>query len=319
MASVFVARLLSVPKHVRGEVLRRMPVGSIEEDPSSPIAWIATAQAMLGNLPPRTRALIDNHDLEPRQRKLSFFAGDIRKGAGPSLARLSKLPLTSETVAQAIDQIVKWKEISVSAYAHRAGQYFDDAEAVINRQWNTTIWPIIAHCDFSHVLDLACGHGRNSEKLRARASSIDLVDINKSCIDTCRRRFGQQIGNCLFRYHVNNGASLSALSDASISLVYCWDSMVHFDRLLVRDYIEEIARVLAPGGRAFLHHSNLGTKAPESDHLKNHGSRSNMSAEVMRDYADKVGLAVEFQRLSGRADGWGIDELDCLSLLQKPA
>jgi hypothetical protein len=43
-----------------------------------------------------------------------------------------------------------------------------------------------------------------------------------------------------------------------------------------------------------------------------------MSAELMGAFAAEVGLAVKFQRLSGRKDGWGNDDLDCLSLLQKP-
>jgi hypothetical protein len=44
-----------------------------------------------------------------------------------------------------------------------------------------------------------------------------------------------------------------------------------------------------------------------------------MTAELMRQYAEEAGLKVKFQRLSGTADGWGIDDLDCLSLLAKPA
>jgi hypothetical protein len=43
-----------------------------------------------------------------------------------------------------------------------------------------------------------------------------------------------------------------------------------------------------------------------------------MSAELFRDYAGAAGLAVPFQRLSGTADGWGIDDLDCLSLIERP-
>jgi hypothetical protein len=44
-----------------------------------------------------------------------------------------------------------------------------------------------------------------------------------------------------------------------------------------------------------------------------------MTAELMREYAQDAGLTVKFQRLSGTADGWGIDDLDCLSLLAKSA
>lgn len=43
-----------------------------------------------------------------------------------------------------------------------------------------------------------------------------------------------------------------------------------------------------------------------------------MTAELMRNYAQQSGLTIKFQRLSGIADGWGVDDLDCLSHLQKP-
>jgi hypothetical protein len=42
-----------------------------------------------------------------------------------------------------------------------------------------------------------------------------------------------------------------------------------------------------------------------------------MSAELMREFAAEACLSVKFQRLGGTADGWGMDDLDCLSLLEK--
>jgi hypothetical protein len=95
--------------------------------------------------------------------------------------------------------------------------------------------------------------------------------------------------------------------------------MVHFDKLVVKDYVREISRVLRREGTAFLHHSNLGSIFPNSNWTKNHGSRSNMSAELMSTFARETGLTVKFQRLSGKGDGWGMDDLDCLSLLKKPS
>src|SRR5258708_39839112 len=95
--------------------------------------------------------------------------------------------------------------------------------------------------------------------------------------------------------------------------------MVHLDKVGVRDYVKEFYRVLKPGGSVFLHHSNYGTVAPDSSWTKNHGNRSDMTASLMREYAQEAGLDIKFQRLSGMADGWGMDDLDCLSLLSKPA
>ncbi len=44
-----------------------------------------------------------------------------------------------------------------------------------------------------------------------------------------------------------------------------------------------------------------------------------MSAELMRQYAGEAGLEIAFQRLSGMADGWGMDELDCFTVVRRPA
>lgn len=45
------------------------------------------------------------------------------------------------------------------------------------------IEPILRNPDFTHVLELAPGHGRNTEFLRRKARSIHLVDVNSTCIE----------------------------------------------------------------------------------------------------------------------------------------
>lgn len=187
----------------------------------------------------------------------------------------------------------------------------------MSMQWENVIWPIIKDENLERTIDLACGHGRNTNFLRKYASSIDLVDVNRTCIDACRARFGARQDGCSFRYHLTGGDGLPSIPDESVTFVYSWDSMVHFDKIVVRDYVKEIRRVLAPSGSAFLHHSNFGSFAPNSDWAKNHGNRSDMTADLMREFAAEAGLSVKFQRLSGKADGWGMDDLDCLSLLQR--
>lgn len=50
---------------------------------------------------------------------------------------------------------------------------------------------MIEHRDFSIVVDLAAGHGRNTTKLLTVAQKVIIVDINQECIDFCRERFGK--------------------------------------------------------------------------------------------------------------------------------
>jgi SAM-dependent methyltransferase len=315
--SVFEAKLKAVPGRLLSQIRRRMPPPSISSAPRNPRAWIALARKEFNSLPPQTQILMDRHDLVADSAAVAFFQSYIEKEAGPTLQALSVNPAPA-AIAGAIDEIIRWTTVAQCAHAHRAGSYFANAEEVMVTQWTHTIWPIIKDEDFSSTLEIACGHGRNTEFLRRYAKSIDLVDVNQTCIDACERRFGSQKDGCAFRYHVTTGNSLP-VAGGSVSFVYTWDSMVHFDKLVVRDYVHDVFRVLKPGGTAFLHHSNYGTVAPDSSWTKNHGNRSDMTAELMREYAQDAGLTIKFQRLSGMADGWGMDDLDCLSLLAKPA
>jgi ubiquinone/menaquinone biosynthesis C-methylase UbiE len=142
------------------------------------------------------------------------------------------------------------------------------------------------------------------------------VDVNETCLAACRGRFGTKKDACQLHYHLTDGTHLRMIPDRSMTFGYSWDSMVHFDKLVMRGYVHEFARVLAPGGTAFLHHSNLGAIHPDSNWFHNHGSRSNMSAALMRDYVAEAGLKLRFQRLSGLTDGWGMEDLDCLSVIE---
>lgn len=309
--------LKAAPRRLLGQIRRRTLAPSIKVAPRNPRAWIAHARKNYNALPRQTQMLMEYHELLPSSATVAFFQDYIERKAGPRLEALSRNPNPAST-AQAMDEIVRWVTVAQCAKAHEAGLYFADAEKVMSFQWEQIIWPIIKDEDFTSTLELACGHGRNTEFLRRHAKSIDLVDVNQTCIDACETRFGTEKGGCVFRYHVTSGNSLPTPNN-SISFVYTWDSMVHFDKLVVRDYVNEVFRVLMPGGSAFLHHSNYGTVAPDSSWTKNHGNRSDMTAELMRRYAQDAGLAIKFQRLSGTADGWGLDDLDCLTLLTKPA
>lgn len=145
------------------------------------------------------------------------------------------------------------RTIEECALAHPSSPYFDVAEAHTESQWEQ-IWHFIKHFDFSRVLELGPGHGRNTEKLLPHCGEIHLVDVNASCIDECRERFSGYQGACGLQYHTNDGRSLPEIPSDYVTVIYSWDSMMHFDRRVVRDYVREFARVLAPGGTGFVHH-----------------------------------------------------------------
>ncbi|AKF86679.1 hypothetical protein MFUL124B02_31255 [Myxococcus fulvus 124B02] len=190
--------------------------------------------------------------------------------------------------------------------------YYDEVERLIPAAWEKLIWPMIGACDFSTTVDLAAGHGRNTEYLLPLAQRLHVVDINPENIDVCRRRFEGR--DSKISYVVNDGTSLAGVPTGSVTLVYSFDAMVHFDSDVVRAYLREFARVLAPDAHAFIHHSNY-TASPTGRWMDNPSIRNFMSKELFAHYAHKEGLRV----LSQQVLTWdGIPELDCVTLLRKP-
>jgi ubiquinone/menaquinone biosynthesis C-methylase UbiE len=190
--------------------------------------------------------------------------------------------------------------------------YFLNAEVHMDEQWNTRVWPEIKDFDFACGLELSPGGGRNTKKLIQHAGELHLVDFNQYAITLCRFRFMDYEGPCKLNFHVNNGKSLSMIPDDSMTFCYCWDSAVHFDREIVCAYIAEFARVLKPGGKVFLHHSNMGDKA-DPDIRKNPHWRSNMDAGRAKMAAEAAGLKVLKQNISDWGEG---KDIDCISIFE---
>jgi len=288
------------------------PVGRVKRNPKDLRAWGALAR----------RQGVTSQKIHAHRLYQWLTAAELADKAGPALAGLSDQLRNANdagVITSAIEEMVRWKTIIQCREGHAGGGYYAAAEPVMEAQWNKVIWPIIQDCDFTNTLELAPGHGRNTELLRRYARVIHLVDVNQSCLDACHKRFGEEREGCRFFYHLTDGNHLAMIPSQAISFGYSWDSMVHFDKLVMHDYLREFARVLSRGGRAFLHHSNYGAHKPDSDWATNYGTRSDMSADLFRSYAEDVGLKVVFQRLSGISDGWGMDDLDCLSVIERPS
>lgn len=240
-------------------------------------------------------------------------AGDELKSAADELTLENYFQVTEKIILK----IIKYKTIYQCRDAHTVGGYYAAAEEGMVWQWDNLIYPVIKDFDFTKVLELAPGHGRNTNMLRKLAKDITLVDVNKTCIDACINRFGNEMDGCKFHYAVNNGSLLPMISDKSITTIYTFDSMVHFDKTIVREYMQEFKRILAPDGKGFLHHSNYGSVAPNSDWARNPGNRSDMTAELLKAYAEDVGLSVVSQKIHGHDEGRSIEGLDCVSVVQQ--
>lgn len=224
----------------------------------------------------------------------------IRDNAKATGARMEKLTSETLTVAQ------RWAQTP----------YYDSVEGMARNQWSNLIIPFLRETpiDMRHVLELAVGHGRMTEILLEHADHVTGVDVLQENIDFCTTRFEGCSNLTLLK---NDGVRLDCIEDSTISFVFCFDSMIHFDSDVVRNYLAEFKRVMAPGAFGFLHHSNL-SRNPGGNFQRNAHARNFMSVELFSHYAQKEGLEVVRQKVID----WGTGEkhvknLDGLSLLRR--
>jgi len=145
----------------------------------------------------------------------------------------------------------------------------------MDQQWSKLIWPVILNENFAVTLDFACGIGRNTQKFLGVAHKVYAIDVNPEAIATCVARFADRPEvACL----LGDGRTLRPIPDDTVTFVYSFDAVVHFDIDLISDYLTELKRVMKPGATAFIHHSNLG----RGSYATNKGGRGNASAATFK-------------------------------------
>lgn len=188
------------------------------------------------------------------------------------------------------------------------------------------------------IVEIAPGHGRWTEFLRPHAKTLMLVDISPACLSHCRTRFE---GDTNLETYQTDGRSLPIELEDGVDLVWSFDSFVHIDPADIRGYLQEIRRVLKPGGTAVLHHAGrrhaalplaglrrlgrLGKLAYRVASMgfdeKSDGWRSDVSARLVREMAERAGLRVleQFTRW-GDVKAFGVPRFrDSISVLRRPS
>jgi ubiquinone/menaquinone biosynthesis C-methylase UbiE len=131
------------------------------------------------------------------------------------------------------------------------------------------------------VVEIGPGGGRWTGELQRRASRLIGIDISKTCVAECRRRFAG-VGNAEF--WVGNGSNLEGVSSASVDAIWSFDVFVHINRPQFESYAEEFARVLRPGGVGIIQHGAVGGQKG--------GWRSNLTENDVDSILHSVGLKV---------------------------
>jgi SAM-dependent methyltransferase len=146
----------------------------------------------------------------------------------------------------------------------------------------------------SVVMEIGPGAGRWSEVLLERASRLILVDVSERPLELCRQRFSAAAN---VEYVLSSGSDLPGVATGSIDAVWSFDVFVHVAPRDQAAYLDEIARVLAPGGVAVIHHADGRNRGLLPSR---HGWRAPMSRELFASLAAERGLRVERQ-----VDSWG--------------
>jgi SAM-dependent methyltransferase len=132
------------------------------------------------------------------------------------------------------------------------------------------------------VLEIGPGAGRWTGYLLERARRYIGVDISSTCVDHCRKRFGDDARTT---FVVGSGRDLATIEDSSIDAIWSYDAFVHINATDVASYVEEFRRVLRPGAMAVIHHGGIGGAAG--------GWRSNLTADALQHMVTRCGLSLE--------------------------
>lgn len=204
------------------------------------------------------------------------------------------------------------------AFYHIDGmnEYFDEAEGeeLLSVFWGegSVFRNLFQKLDLNNVVELACGRGRHVPNYIDLSGHITLVDILQKNIDICKRRFGE---NKSISYYKNQGYDLKDLNAGEYTAIFSYDAMVHFELLDINSYLIDFYRILKPGGRVLLHHSNFDAiYSGRYGHSLAYG-RSFMNYKIFSYLALHAGFIVLDQQLLR----WhNLPDLDCLTLLEKP-
>src|SRR3954468_5886777 len=209
-----------------------------------------------------------------------------------------------------------------------AGEEWSESWGTSQAQWTGSIFPRIRESlPVSTILEIGPGYGRWTHYLKDHCERLLVVDRAAQCIEACRSRFAD---DPRISGYVNQAGSLEMIPDASVDFVFSFDVFVHIKRDVVDEYFSEFKRTLKPGGKVFIHHSNLGAYASSPRRFlpqpikklltqwhvldEDQHRTDTMSAELFRAMARQHGLYCTKQELVN----WrGRRLIDCLSWLER--
>lgn len=196
------------------------------------------------------------------------------------------------------------------------GMDVDEPEEVVAYLDRTVIEPFFERCPV--MLEIGPGGGRFTEVLLPKCETLIAVDTSSNMLELLRRRFGDDERLVL---QLGDGHGLEAVADESVDGIFSYGVFVHLQHWDIYNYLTEFRRVLKPGGKALVQHSNtfseLGWEKFRRDlrrQLNRHKLPSSFivnTPDLMREFIVRAGLEVVDMNVSAA-------RRDCISLMHKP-
>ncbi|CAM9507307.1 unnamed protein product [Discosporangium mesarthrocarpum] len=109
----------------------------------------------------------------------------------------------------------------------------------------------------SEVAEIGCGGGRVTTQVFGHVGNITCFDISRNMLKRARAAVDEAGGHGQAKFVLLENPQLPARLGRSFDFVILFDVLVHVDLHTTNTYMREVARVLKPGGKAFVSTANL--------------------------------------------------------------
>jgi ubiquinone/menaquinone biosynthesis C-methylase UbiE len=204
-------------------------------------------------MPPDARRL-----LRRVARKVSGLTGESARPSGASApGRVPGRGPDPRTVAQGWDRYAKRRleRSRVGDVWNNPAKLGIDVNApddVVPYLDRNVIEPFLGPCDV--MLEIGAGGGRLTEVLLPKCQRLIAVDTAPNMLELLRKRFPD---DARLDLQLVDGQGLAQVEDESVDAAFSYDVFVHLQHWDIYNYLTELSRVLRPGGKAVIHHSNL--------------------------------------------------------------
>ncbi|MBL7709990.1 MAG: class I SAM-dependent methyltransferase [Chitinophagaceae bacterium] len=194
--------------------------------------------------------------------------------------------------------------------------YYEKADSAdwVNGFWNedSLFARNFSQLNTEFTLEIACGAGRHSERFIDNTKHIWLLDTSEAGLALAEKRLSPR-SNFTTVHHPSGYGIPDIIQPESLTAVFSYDAMVHFEYDCVIAYVNDSYKALKPGGMALFHHSNYD-KNPGGTIDQNPSWRNFMSQSFFKHIAKRAGFNV----IGSYVFPWVNTEItDCLTLLKK--